>query len=70
MIRVLGRAADAVLARVAPKATASADTSWNEWCGQCAWSDWFTNYARMYKICHVVGGISSCGNCSYVQVGC
>ncbi|GLZ79270.1 hypothetical protein Afil01_40770 [Actinorhabdospora filicis] len=70
MIRVLGRAADSVLGRLVPKASASADTSWTEWCGPCQWIDAFGNYARPFKTCHVVGGTSGCTPCNTLRVGC
>jgi hypothetical protein len=65
---VIGFAAklgDRLLERLAPKATAKADTTWYEYC-YCT-SDW----RAIHRICHAVGGTSSCGPCNHVRyIGC
>ena len=57
--------ADRLLDRLAPKASAKADTSYYEYC-YCT-ADW----RAIYRLCHVVGGTHSCGSCNNVRaVGC
>ncbi|MGW7268693.1 hypothetical protein [Streptomyces sp. NPDC054842] len=65
MMPSLSKVADRVLERFVPKASASADTSWWEYC-YCT-ADW----RKIYRLCHVVGGRSSCGRCENVRyIGC
>ncbi|MGW3562308.1 hypothetical protein ACWDSL_00110 [Streptomyces sp. NPDC000941] len=61
---------DKVLERLVPKATASADVSYYKKCGSCGWVDAFGNYAQLKRLCHVVGGTSSCGPCEYWDIPC
>lgn len=65
MMPSLSKVADRVLERFVPKASASADTSWWEYC-YCT-ADW----RKIYRLCHVVGGRTSCGKCDNVRsIGC
>lgn len=65
MMPSLSKVADRVLERFVPKASASADTSWWEYC-YCT-ADW----RKIYRLCHVVGGRTSCGKCENVRyIGC
>ncbi|MEJ8634326.1 hypothetical protein ABZY19_02620 [Streptomyces sp. NPDC006475] len=59
------RLGDRVLERLVPKSAASADTTFYEYC-YCT-PDW----RRIYRLCHVVGGRTSCGKCENVRaIGC
>jgi hypothetical protein len=65
VIGLLTKLGDRLLDQLAPKASAKADTTWYEYC-YCT-SDW----RKIYKICHTVGGISTCGPCDHVRsIGC
>ncbi|MFI1485835.1 hypothetical protein [Streptomyces sp. NPDC020747] len=61
---------DKMLDRLVPKATASADTSFWKKCSSCGYIDVIGSVGHMVKLCHVVGGVSSCGPCNSFQVGC
>ncbi|GLZ78591.1 hypothetical protein Afil01_33980 [Actinorhabdospora filicis] len=64
MTKLLNKAADKILDRLIPKSTASADTTWNEWCASCRWSGHGDRLTRPYRVCYVVGGRSGCGTCN------
>ncbi|MDP9844059.1 hypothetical protein [Streptosporangium lutulentum] len=57
MTDLLARLGDRVLEKLAPKATAKADTSYYEAC-------YCRERTKYRKLCHVVGGRSSCGPCA------
>ncbi|WP_217211871.1 hypothetical protein [Streptomyces sp. AC550_RSS872] len=61
---------DKVLDRLVPKATASADTSFYKYCGGCGYIEIFDAVGRLKRLCHVVGGTSSCGPCNTFDIGC
>ncbi|HEY9368659.1 hypothetical protein [Streptomyces sp.] len=56
-MKVVRKLGDKVLERLAPSATAKADTSFYQFC-------YCSGIYRYERLCHVVGGISSCGGCS------
>ncbi|CAM5578189.1 MULTISPECIES: hypothetical protein [Streptomyces] len=65
MLSAMNRVGDRVLAHLVPKVNASADTSFWQYC-YCT-ADW----RKIYKLCHVVGGRTACGECSSVRyIGC
>ncbi len=53
---ILTKLGDRVLERLAPSATAQADTSYYKFC-YCSGPFYYR------RLCHVVGGIASCGAC-------
>ena len=67
MTRILTAFGDRVLARVAPKATAKADTSYEVFC-YCSVSA--SGVYSYWKWCHVVGGSSSCTGCTTKKDWC
>ncbi|MEU8527689.1 MULTISPECIES: hypothetical protein [Streptomyces] len=56
MNRIVRKLGDRVLERLAPSATAQADTSFYQFC-YCSGPYYYR------KLCHVVGGYSTCGSC-------
>ncbi|MEW2298787.1 hypothetical protein AB0958_02200 [Streptomyces sp. NPDC006655] len=58
---------DKVLDRLVPKATASADTSFYKNCTSCGYIEYLGVYGRLLKLCHVVGGVTSCGACNTID---
>ncbi|MER6603866.1 hypothetical protein ACWDBC_20955 [Streptomyces parvus] len=65
MLSAMNRVGDRVLARLVPRTNASADASFWQYC-YCT-ADW----RKIYKLCHVVGGRTACGECSSVRyIGC
>ncbi|AWS43111.1 hypothetical protein [Streptosporangium sp. 'caverna'] len=57
MTGVLGMLGDRVLARLVPKATAKADTSYYAHC-------YCRERSKFRKLCFVVGGTTGCGACT------
>lgn len=66
MIDFVGRLGDRLLQRLVPNLTASADSSWYVTCYCIKPSGPLPAY-RKRKLCHVVGGISSCSGCDYTD---
>jgi hypothetical protein len=56
MTGVLGMLGDRVLARLVPKATAKADSSYYSFC-------YCRERSKSRKLCHIVGGTTACGPC-------
>ncbi|MCX4818596.1 hypothetical protein OG883_01470 [Streptomyces sp. NBC_01142] len=63
MSSLVKRLGDQMLERLVPSADATADTSFYDFC-HCSYKK------KYYRLCHVVGGMSSCSNCTYVRGTC
>ncbi|MEV6398450.1 hypothetical protein AB0M39_27345 [Streptomyces sp. NPDC051907] len=63
MSRLITRLGDRVLERLVPAADAQADTSYYRYC-------YCRNVRAYYRLCHVVGGTSSCSGCTYARGEC
>ncbi|MGW6286277.1 hypothetical protein [Streptomyces sp. NPDC055107] len=61
---------DKVLDRLVPRATAAADTSFYKNCDVCTYVAEYGHVGHWQKLCHVVGGRTSCGKCTYFRIGC
>ncbi|MEU5342470.1 MULTISPECIES: hypothetical protein [unclassified Streptomyces] len=61
MNSTIARIGDRVLERLIPKATAQADTSFYQRC-------YCRGLEEYKKLCHVVGGTSSCSGCIYYAI--
>ncbi|MDG4864469.1 hypothetical protein P8605_40620 [Streptomyces sp. T-3] len=61
MSGILRKIGDRTLERLVPSSTAKADTSYYSYC-YCN-----PDHRAYRKLCHIVGGYTSCGSCKYYK---